>query len=177
MLIASATLLLCMTTSAQTRDYPKVEFFNSYSNAVDGDGDEHGWLTSLTYYRDAHFGIVGEFSRHYRTKVVVTPEGEIKDAKGFKVALLGVQLYTFRRKPVAPFFRLMFGGSDENKLVVEGGKIVFKPRSTLRVAVGGGLDVKINARVALRALQVDIMKVNDNTLNRVRVSTGLVLRF
>jgi hypothetical protein len=46
------------------------------------------------------------------------------------------------------------------------------------LAIGGGLDVKVNDRLAIRAFQLDYFRpiVNDEPNNRGRLAFGVVLR-
>ncbi len=177
-------LLLCAMANAQinSQEVPKIEFFNSFSVAFGSNGNAPGWLTSLTVNRSIHndpyLGLVFEVSHHYRSPVIQTTAGPLKDTVGLRSALFGFQVYMFRKSRVSPFLRLMpLGVSEENVIVTEDGKSRFDSRPAHTGAVGGGFDMKINKRVALRAVQIDYMGFGGDRPNRTRVSTGLVLRF
>jgi hypothetical protein len=179
-----ALLSLSVMTSAQInpQEVPRVEFFNSFSYALGSNGNAPGWLASLTINRsiknDPYLGLVFEVSRHYRSPVIQTPAGPLKDTTGFRSALFGFQVYMFRKSRVSPFLRLLpLGVSEENVVVTQDGKSRFDPRVSHTAAVGGGFDMKINKRVALRAVQIDYMGFGSDRPSRTRISTGLVLRF
>lgn len=182
--IIGVTLSLSAMASAQLspQEVPKLELFNSFSYATDSNGNAPGWLASLTVNRsiknDPYLGLVFEMSRHYRTAIIQTAVGPLKDTAGFSSALFGFQVYMFRKSAISPFLRLMpLGLSEKNVLVTVAGKSRFDPQPAYAAAVGGGFDMKINKRVAVRAVQVDYLGFGGDRPNRTRISTGLVLRF
>jgi hypothetical protein len=175
--IASLMFLLSMAANAQSKDGPYVEFFNSYSYAVGGVGNGPGWLTSIAINRSHYVGFVGEFSRHYRTENLSTPDGVIKDTFGFKALLFGVQVYIKKQNTVSPFLRLMAGGSQENVIVTQDGKSSFAPRPAITLASGGGVDIRMREHFAFRLFQLDHLNFGHNRPGRFRLSTGLVVRF
>lgn len=179
-----ALLALAAMASAQLnpQEVPKLEMFNSFSYATDSNGNAPGWLASLTVNRsiknDPYLGLVFEISRYYRTTVIQTAAGPLKDTAGFSSALFGFQVYMFRKSAISPFLRLLpLGVSEKNVIVTEGGKSRFDHGPAYTAAVGGGFDLKINKRVAVRAVQIDYMGFAGERPSRTRISTGIVLRF
>lgn len=177
-------LLLAAMANAQLdpREVPKLELFSAFSYATDGNGNAPGWLASLTVNRsiknDPYLGLVFEISRHYRTTVIQTAAGPLKDTAGFSSALFGFQVYMFRKSAISPFLRLLpLGVSEKNVIVTAGGKSRFDQQPAYTGAVGGGFDLKINKRVALRAVQIDYLGFAGERPSRMRISTGLMLRF
>ncbi len=169
--------LLSMTAIAQSKDGPHVEFSNAFSYALGGNGDAPGWLTSITFNRSRYHGYFGEFSRHYRAARVNLPDGEIKNTRGFNVLLLGIQVYIKKQSPVSPFLRLTIGGWSEHTPAVLDGKPGFNYAPELTLGAGGGVDIKLSDRYAFRAFQLDHLNAGQHNPKRVRVSSGLVVRF
>jgi len=175
--IASLVLLLSMAANAQSKDGPYVESFNGFSYALGGSGDAPGWLTSVTYNRSRYHGYFGEFSRHYRAARINLPNGEIENKRGFNTLLFGIQVYIKKHSPVSPFLRLTIGGWTENTPAMKDGKSYFNYGPELTLGAGGGVDVKLSDRFAFRAIQLDHLNAGQNKPKRVRLSTGLVVRF
>jgi hypothetical protein len=175
--MASLILLLSITATAQSKDGPHVELFNGYSHAFGGNGDAPGWLTSVTVNRSRYHGFFGEFSRHYRAARINLPDGEIKNTSGFNILLFGIQVYIKKQNPVTPFLRLTIGGWTENTPTTFDGKPGFNYAPELTLGAGGGVDVKLSDRFAFRAFQLDHLNAGQNKPKRVRLSTGLVVRF
>jgi hypothetical protein len=173
--MALAIFLFCATANAQ--DNPKVEFFNSYSYAFGGNGNAPGWLTSFAVNRSRYHGYFGEFSRHYRAARIERSNGESKDIKGFNALLFGIQVYIKKQSPVSPFLRLTIGGATETSPFKVDGKTSFGYGPELLLGAGGGVDIRLPGRFAFRALQIDHLNPGANKPKRVRLSTGLVLRF
>jgi hypothetical protein len=179
MRIVSLMLLLSMTATAQSqkKDGPYVELFNGFSYATGGNGDAPGWMTSVTINRSPYHGFFGEFSRHYRAARINLPNGEIENKRGFNTLLFGIQVYIKKHSPVSPFLRLTIGGWTENTPSMFEGKPVFNYAPELTLGAGGGLDVKMSDRLAFRVIQLDHINAGQNKPKRVRLSSGLVVRF
>ncbi len=175
--IASLTVLLSMAASAQSKDSPYVEFFNGFSYAVGGNGDAPGWMTSVAINRSHYHGFFGEFSRHYRAARINLPNDEIENHRGFNILLLGVQVYIKKQSPVSPFLRLTIGGWTENTPAMKDGKSFFNYSPELTLGAGGGVDVKVSDRLAFRVIQLDHINAGQDRPKRVRLSSGLIVRF
>lgn len=175
--IASLMLLISMAANAQSKDGPHVESFNGFSYAFGGNGDAPGWITSLTVNRSRYHGYFGEFSRHYRAARINLPNDEIKNIRGFNTLLLGIQVYIKKQSPVSPFLRLTIGGWTENSPAMVDGKSFFNYGPELTLGAGGGVDVRISDRFAFRAFQLDHLNPGHHKQKRVRLSSGLVVRF
>lgn len=177
--IASLMFLLSMAANAQSqkKDGPYVEFFNGFSYATGGNGRAPGWMTSVTINRSPYHGFFGKFSRHYRAARINLPDDEIENTRGFSTLLLGVQVYIKKQSPVSPFLRLTIGGWTEHTPAMEDGKTFFRYGPELTLGAGGGVDVRMSDRIAFRAIQLDHINAGQNKPKRVRLSSGLVVRF
>jgi hypothetical protein len=157
-LLAAVFGLVSFSTPAQ--EYPKVEFFGGYQfTHLDSSVNSNGWNFSTTGNLTTWFGGKADFSGTYK---------------------YGANLHTFMFGPVftlhksgdlAPFAHVLVG----NDYISDG-----RSTSGFSMAIGGGLDVKVNHQVALRLVQADWLPlyVGSNWVNKnTRVSAGLVLRF
>jgi len=213
--IKARTLLLvfflfgCATlTAAQTDDNPRFEFFAGYSvlginykdpepsnppipSATAFDGKQFmnkGFNVSATGYLTKRFGLTADFSAHFKTnKIPDALGGNIED--NIRVLnILGGPQYKFRNSSrVTPFVRGLAGiAVTSNNLKVSSLNIEHTFSSTdFALALGGGLDVRLNRRVDLRLVQVDYNPVflkRDNELgfgrraDNVRFSFGVVFK-
>lgn len=57
------------------------------------------------------------------------------------------------------------------------GKSFFNYGPELTLGAGGGVDVRMSDRFAFRAFQIDHLNAGQTKPKRVRLSTGLVVRF
>jgi opacity protein-like surface antigen len=165
-------LLLLAQPQAAAQETPKAELFGGYSYAG---GNFHGWNASITGNVNKWFGVVADFSGHY---------GGSGDEDGFSERQR-VHSYLFgprvsaRRKRLMPFAYALFGASNlRTELTGFGQRFIFSDTGFSLVA-GGGLDIKVNDRVAVRAFQLDYLRARffGETENRGRLAFGIVLRF
>jgi hypothetical protein len=146
---------------------PKAEVFAGYSFLRIYGQNAHGVNVSVTGNLNQYFGITGDFSVH-------EPEDTDKANNpalfpGFRdvdtvSTVLGGPRFTYRRGPVTPFAHILAGGSF-------GGD-----DSVGTLVAGGGLDVRVSERVAIRVVQADYFATTERP-NNGRFSFGLVFRF
>jgi hypothetical protein len=91
------------------------------------------------------------------------------------MSYLGGPRFSLRRGRVTPFVHTLFGGVFSKDGINNGYGNVFG------MAIGGGADVRVNRRLAVRPLQAEyfLMKFPDGANNRqngFRYSTGVVFR-
>jgi opacity protein-like surface antigen len=159
--------LAAFTTSAQ--DVPKAEVFGGYSWAG---GNFHGWDSSITGNVNKCFGVTADFSGQYgseRGTVLVK-----QDAHSF---LFGPRI-TLRHKKYSPFAYALFGATRFHESATIAGQKLSASDTGFSSAVGVGLDVTVNDRVAIRAFQIDYFRPNfyGEAHNRDRVAVGVVFR-
>lgn len=164
MCLVFLTLLLAMA-----QNVPKAEVFGGYSWAG---GNFHGWNSSVTGNVTKRFGIVADFSGHYGNEL----EGSIlvkKDAYSF---LFGPR-FSARGKRLTPFVYALFGATRFHESATVSGQKLSDSDTGFSSALGGGLDVKVNDRVAIRAFQIDYFRPNffGEAHNRGRLAFGVVL--
>jgi hypothetical protein len=145
---------------AQAGDAPDGEVYVGYS-AVSFDGGNrhtavHGFDVSAAGNLSDWFGLVGEVSGHYRGG----------DAVHY---VMGGPRVTLRSggSRVEPFAHALVGGAFLNS------------SGHFSMAVGGGLDVRVNDKIAIRAIQADYAPIffEHSTAHNARFSAGVVFRF
>jgi opacity protein-like surface antigen len=163
--------LTCLPVIAQSTspDVSKAEVFGGYSYAG---GNFHGWNASVTGNVTKGFGIVADFSGHYgsdRAGSLVIKQ----DAHSF---LFGPRL-SFRGKRLTPFVYALFGVTRFHQSAIVAGQRLSESDSGFSSAFGGGMDVRVNDRFAIRAFQIDYFRPNffGEAHNRGRLAFGVVL--
>lgn len=165
-------LLLAATSAVAAQETPRAELFGGYSWAG---GNFHGWNASVNGNVNKWFGVTADFSGHYGSERNVIFE-EKQRALSF---LVGPRFTARRGKRVSPFAYALFGGINYRVNVTRSGQPLFDASDTgFNMALGGGIDIKVNARLAVRAFQLDYFRPHffGDSHNRGRLAFGLVLR-
>jgi opacity protein-like surface antigen len=155
--------------SARAQDAPKAEVFGGYSWSG---GNFHGWNASVTGNINQRLGIVADFSGHYGSDL-----GFVRVNQHAHSFLFGPRV-AFSGKRLTPFIYGVFGATRFAESAVISGQHLSHVSNGFSLAVGGGLDVKVNDRIAIRTFQLDYFRpiVNDEPSNRGRLAFGVVLR-
>jgi opacity protein-like surface antigen len=165
-------LLGAVAASAQG-EVQKAEVFGVYSWAG---GDFHGWNASVTGNVNRWLGLTADFSGHYSDG---GPADVVRERQRAHSILVGPR-FSLRRKRATPFAYALFGGIRYRaELSAPALNFFVSGEDTgFNMALGGGLDVKVSRRVAVRAFQLDYMRPTffGETHNRGRLAFGLVLR-
>ena len=164
-----ACLVVLASHPAMTQDVPKVEIFGGYSWAG---GNFHGWNTSVTGNITKSFGIVADFSGHYGSEV----EGIVRINKDAHSFLFGPR-FSRRGKNLTPFAYALFGATRFHESATIAGQRLSAADTGFSMALGGGLDVKVNNHLAIRAFQLDYFRPNffGEAHNRGRLAFGVIL--
>jgi hypothetical protein len=166
-LIVAAFAASSTFTFAQSGDdYKKGEFYVGYSaNALEiGDAAGapevlHGVNVSGVYNFSKYVGVKGDFSTHHRQ------EFSLQNYLG------GIQVKNNAKEGgrIRPFAHALVGGvvASENFRALGG---------AFSMALGGGVDVRVNKRVSVRVIQVDYNPYISSGFysNNVRVGAGIV---
>jgi hypothetical protein len=160
--------LLCSTAVAQ--EVPRIEVFGNYSHLVANvNGTSvnlNGWGVSVGENLNRWFGGTLDFSTHYATQA------------GFNVnteTLMYGPVVSYRNIPkITPFAHVLMG-------VVRGSPGYLGVSQADRVfglMTGGGLDLAVNDRFAIRVLQADYLmsRFLKTRQDNIRLSAGIVLR-
>ena len=163
------SLVFLSLLPAKAQEVPNAEVFGGYSWSG---GNFHGWNASLTGNINKRFGLVADFSGHYGSEL-----GLVRVDQHAHSFLFGPRV-AFRGKRLTPFVYGLFGATRFAESAVINGQHLSAVSNGFSLAVGGGLDVKVNDRIAIRAFQLDYFRpiVNDEPNNRGRLAFGVVLR-
>jgi opacity protein-like surface antigen len=206
----SLLILCCVPLAvAQSADNSRFEFFGGYSVlrtkyeaeptdphtqmptivAFAGKQTLNGFDASGTVYLTAGFGLTGDFSGHFKTNKLADPLGGFISThiRVFNVA--GGPQYKFcRHSRVAPFVRALAGRANtRSRLEVPSLNVTETLSSTdFALALGGGVDVRVSERVAVRVFQFDYNPIflssrnelgfGNTRADNVRFSFGVVIR-
>jgi opacity protein-like surface antigen len=190
-------LLLASSSAAfaQNTDYKKWEFFGGYSalhfDNLGGDTDSaavddllggrqtlRGLEVSLTYNFHKYVGVKGDWSLHLREDNFSRPAGSGTIDTTINNFLGGIQVKDNREDGprFKPFAHALFGFAnqkvdvDSPQLITVFGFDDFHAKETsFAMAFGGGIDIKLNNRLDVRAAQVDW-----NIINRGDQQLGIV---
>jgi len=148
---------------------PKAEFFGGYQyTRFDGGLNANGWDTTLTGNLNRWFCAAADVSGAYKSQNGVS---------------FNNYTYTFgpvvslrRNETFTPFAHFLAGGFHSSAAAGS----LSASGSGLAMMLGGGVDVKVTPRVALRAIQFDWLSLHSNGQsdnNNARISTGLLFRY
>lgn len=162
--------LVCLVfLPVMAQDIPKAEVFGGYSWAG---GNFHGWNSSVTGNVTRGFGIVADFSGQYGSEL----QGPILVKQDAHSALFGPR-YSFRGKRFTPFVYGLLGVTRFHESATVSAQKLSASDTGFSSALGAGLDVKVNDRVAIRAFQIDYFRPNfyGEAHHRGRLAFGVVL--
>jgi opacity protein-like surface antigen len=182
-------LLLALPILASAQDeVPRIEIFGGYSylrldDAVSPrDRDLNGFNTSFTANLTSFLGITAEFSGHFSD---INIAGTQVDHDAYFVAV-GPRVALRKFERFTPYLHILVGMArrdvDFNGALPIGLNSVSS--SGIALIVGGGVDLNVNPRLAVRLFQTDYILTRFNNqsvateLNQAnfRASTGFVLR-
>jgi hypothetical protein len=191
-ILTVATLVVFISFSAFAQDRPRAEVFGGYSaehiapcgtTTTYGQGFScglelgeligsnifmHGWNASITGYANRFVGFTADFATHYHAFNV---PGNTRYSFLFGPTL------AFSASKLRPFAHALFGAVKETES--EGNNSSFtKPELT----VGGGVDMSISKRFAVRLAQIEYEWQRNPTgglphPNGIRLGGGVVFKF
>jgi len=167
----SICLVCLMSLAAMAQDTSKAEVFGGYTWAG---GNFHGWNASVTGNLTKRFGIMADSSGQYGSELA----GPILINQNAHSVLIGPR-FAFREKRLTPFVYALVGATRFEESATISGQRLSQSDTGFSSALGGGLDVKVNDRVAIRAFQIDYFRPNffGEAHNRGRLAFGVVLHF
>jgi hypothetical protein len=179
--VLSVCAVALLTTFASAQDAPKAEVYGGYSAAFTQDIALPGFQTSVAGNVNNWFGVVAEFggAYHARTRDVILGGPTIKIKSTLYTYLFGPRFSRRGSGRVTPFAQSLFGGLHARREGENGGLSEVETANGFAMALGGGVDVKLSKRFALRVIQADylLFRVDGETTNNVRLSAGVVIRF
>jgi opacity protein-like surface antigen len=168
--VAALVALAAVGTYAQQEVTPQAEVFGGY--AYGGPGS-HGWEGSVAFNANRWLGLVADFGGQY-TSLDTPDSSERIRTHSF---LFGPR-FSARGKHVTPFAHALFGAAHNDSRAREAGLDLHFTDDSFALALGGGLDVKLSRRVAVRAFQLDYLRTSffGGPQHKGRIAFGLVLR-
>ncbi len=166
--------VLLLAVSAQAQDTPKAEVFAGYSfsRAEAGGGlsgiNLNGWNAAITGNVNSWFGITADFSGHYGSTLLDAPINRHSFLFGPKLTYRGGDA------KVSPFAHALFGAVRAHRGIANlplGSPLPLLPAATetaFGMALGGGVDYKVNDRVAIRLIQAEYL------MTRFEEASGIV---
>jgi hypothetical protein len=175
------SIVLSLSVLANAQDKPKVEVFGGYSILASADDRTgHGWHGSVAANLNSWFGLVLDVSGHYDSESFSSGIGPFfssidRSDHSFHIG----PRFTYRgNEKVTPFGHVLIGGVRQHRDEVSSFGSLESNNTSNSTLVGGGLDVKLSKKIALRLVQADYVFVNTRfNEHNGRVSTGLVVRF
>jgi len=141
-------------------------YFNGSTSGVADRFSLNGWNVQGTYNVNRWLGATADIGGYYGSPFHVSTHD---------YTFLFGPTFTVRASHVTPYVHALFG-VDRFHVNVIGAS---GTDSAFAMAVGGGLDVPIKPKFAIRVAQVDWLRTNHFSAaqNNVRLSTGVVFRF
>jgi len=150
--------LLGTRAAAQADIQPKDEVFGGYSWLHPNGYVDYGFKTpdiargfdvsNVYYLPQAHnLGLLGDFSYHWGGKIAGTPVNDLKAA-----FILGGLQYKYHTDTLSPFVRVFVGTADHSGANIN--------QWSVAAGAGGGLDLAIGSKFALRVFQYDFIYNN-----------------
>jgi opacity protein-like surface antigen len=179
---AVAFLSLC-GAAAYGQETPKLDIFAGYSyvraNPGPTSGDSfslNGGSASATYHIKDWISGVADFGGYHNGDIL----GRKVDGT-LSTYLFGPRFSYRSYRHFTPFAETLFGVAHAGASIAGG---TLGSRNAFAMAIGGGVDYRINNRFSLRPLQVDYLltrfaegTTNNQTQNNLRASTGIVIHF
>jgi hypothetical protein len=168
---------------ARAQETPKVDVFAGYSyvreNPGPTSGDSfslNGGSASVTYHLKDWVSAVADFGGYHNGNILGTGvDGTLA------TYLFGPRISYRSYRHFTPFAEALFGVAHAGASLAGGAD---GSQNTFAMALGAGVDYRINNRFSLRPLQVDYLMTrfpegtpSHQTQNNLRASTGIVIHF
>ncbi len=182
---------VCRASAQTTDEFPKNEFFGGYSyNSADintltinprrtgQNGANFAYTRNLT----KNIGITGDISAHFSRRSQTSGGGEFESRRNQYYLLGGVQFKAPNKSRVTPFAHVLVGASlfrgFTSNRTSAGNVFTFDDATSFAAALGGGLDVRVSKRVAVRLIQADYTPTffGPGRQDNFRLSIGIVFR-
>jgi opacity protein-like surface antigen len=175
-----ALISLVLPVLAQAQEAPRFEIFGGYSYLrtdadFNTDQDLNGFNAGFTANLASWVGIAFDISSHYGNTNLI---GGSADFNTFMIAS-GPRFYLRRFERVTPFAHALIGGNrtaiDVRSIGINAPNIA---DTSFAFIVGGGVDLNVTDKLAVRLFQTDFVltRFADINQNNFRTSTGLVLK-
>jgi hypothetical protein len=142
-------------------------------------GNLSGWNGGVTVGMTKNFGITADFSGYYKN-INTTLDGTEFDTKLRAYTFLFGPQFQKNGEQLRPFVRALFGlARGTAKAKIDGESVAQASRNVFAGSLGGGLDVRVSSRIAIRAAQLDYYPFRSSeggglTFNNFRFGAGIV---
>lgn len=170
LMLTAVIFVVSLPAKAQSQDYPNAEVFAGYSylNTKFVDRDSlHGWGFSIAYNLSPQWGLVSEFSGHYGNASFLGTSVDLK-----KHTFLFGPRFSARSDSATAFGHVLLGGANSKISGIDTG-------TGFALAVGGGVDVNVGKKFAVRLMQVDYLPERSfgSWTQNFRAQAGVVFKF
>ncbi|MFO1463970.1 MAG: hypothetical protein U1F66_09325 [bacterium] len=167
----------------QENNIRQFEFFGGYAFMhASGEAADNlnGWNVEFAANIRQPVGVVADFSGGYGSVSEDLPGGGTADTTLRRhLFLVGAQ-FSFPQVPrVTPFAHALLGAALDSNKTTLGAAQTSSTVAAFAMALGGGLDLRINSRVNWRPIQTDYLLTafGGSVQNNFRLSTGFVFLF
>jgi opacity protein-like surface antigen len=183
-IVVSVLVFISLSSGiAYAQETPKVDVFAGYSyvreNPGPTSGDSfslNGGSASVTYHIKDWVSAVADFGGYHNGSILGTGvDGTLS------TYLFGPRVSYRSYRHFTPFAEALFGGAHAGASIAGG---TSGSQNAFAMAIGGGVDYRINNRFSLRPLEVDYLMTrfpegtpNNQTQDNLRASTGIVIHF
>ena len=185
------TLLLAAPLVVKAQQFQGIEFFGGYSymksdlsspfffsptpgaTAPNSTFAMNGWQASITENATDWLGLTQQFGGNYGTS-----QGPSTSTRFNTFSILSGPRFSYPGlKRITPFVHALFGYEQTAAKLT--GTTLQGSSSSYAMAFGGGIDVKVSRRMAIRLFQAEYYRPQafGTSQNNLRVSTGVVFRF
>ncbi len=168
--------------AAHAQETPKVDIFAGYSYVRENPSTSgangfslNGGSASLTYHVKDWISGVADFGAYHNGNIL----GSGVDGT-LSTYLFGPRVSYRSYKRVTPFGEALFGVAHAGASLLG----TSTSQNAFAMALGGGVDYRLNSRFSLRPVQLDYLitrfpegTTGNETQNNLRVSTGILLHF
>lgn len=191
-------LFVAIAAIACAQDTPKVEVFGGYQFisadnkeavpelGIGGRQSMHGFNADVAYRAMKHVSLVADFGAAYKSVPISTGGMNLDMRMRFYPILFGPRVSVTKGK-VTPFAEALVGIGHISVGASVQGVSASQGYNKFAMAFGGGLDMKVANRMAVRVVKFDYLLVHfsDTTggvsvsenLNNLRLATGVVFTF
>ncbi len=178
---------VCSFVSQAQDDVAPLEIFGGYSYLRTGnpyDQNSHGWNTSVAGNLTRNFAVKADFGGYYDGYTRAAIGGPIDVRNRVHTFLFGPQFNFRATDRVNPFVHALFGVAHDRTTATRGAARAVIVDTGFAMALGGGVDAKLNDSVSFRIFQTDylltryrdpyIAPLAKRSIHHFRLSTGLV---
>ncbi len=182
MVVSLLAFLSLFGAAARAQETPKVDIFAGYSYVRENPSTSgasgfslNGGSASLTYHVKDWISGVADFGAYHNGNIL----GSGVDGT-LSTYLFGPRVSHRSYKRVTPFGEALFGVAHAGASFLG----TSTSQNAFAMALGGGVDYRLNNRFSLRPVQLDYLitrfpvgTTGNQTQNNLRVSTGILLHF